>query len=34
MMTMAASFPNHRSSTVEGAEHGAFEEIEEISAKN
>lgn len=34
MMTMEESFPNNRYSTFEGAEHGAFEEIEEISAKN
>ena len=34
MMTMVESFPNNRYSTFEGAEHNAFEEIEDIEAKN
>lgn len=34
MMTTAESFPNNRYRTFEGAEHGAFEETEEISTKN
>lgn len=30
MVTLAESFPNSRNSAFEGAEHGAFEELEEI----